>query len=367
MKLNRFRIAILVIAVAMLVTGVVVQQSIRKEQRRYVDQWVHERNRVNLQATPEQNNARIRDALLMKEATVIPLLLRDLRRADSSMEIFWQWVQSKGLDRYAPWLRVNDQAGTGRIEAALAFRLLGSHGLPAVPSLWENFDRSRSRGGDRELIETAITLAVLAGDQPETESRLGCLTNHGHPKIQLEGWVLAAAMNPSNSIAREEVRRRLMPDEETPIPALNTSYVLGELGKTGASLAPMVRLAVAKTYLSWPVPGLARAAHSLWRADGNPDLALQVAHRVWQEFVQQLQPGQRPADAGPFTDDSRNGIYQVAMILGSIPEVAKEMCPLLMSMPAKDTNRAVALKCLEALEPGDNRRPTESRSSHTNN
>lgn len=346
MKLNRLRIAILLSAAALLVGGVVVQQRIRAQHRRYVDQWVHERSHVNLQETPEQNAARIRDALLKDESNVIPLLLEDLRRSDSYMEVIWRWVQSNGLGRYARWLRGDNQAGTYRIQAAMALRLLGTHALPALPTLWENFDRITSRSGDGELTETALTLAVLAGQRSETLSRLGRLTNHGNPKIQLEGWVFIAVLNPSNSIARDEVRQRLMPAEESPIPALNTSYILGELGASGASMAPMVRMAVAKTYFSWPVPGLARAAHSLWKADGNPDLALQVFHRVWQEFIQQMPPGEQPADAGPGTDNSRNTVYQVAMVLGSIPEVAKEMRPLLLSMPTRDPEREVAIRCL---------------------
>ncbi len=349
MKLNRLRIAILLSAAALLVAAVVVQQRTQAQHRRYVDQWVHERSRVNRQATPEQNNERIRDALLKEETTVIPLLLEDLRRADSYTEFIWRWVQSNGLGRYVPWLRANNHADTYRIQATLSLRLLGTNGLPALPTLWESFDHITFRSGDAELTETALTLAMLAGQRSETVSRLGRLTNHGNPKIQLEGWVLTAALNPSNSIAREEVRRRLMPAEETPIPAFTTSYILGELGPPGASLAPMVRLAVAKTYLSWPVPGLARAAHSLWRADGNPDLALQVVHRVWQEFIQQLQPGEQPSDAGTITGNSRSTFYQIATVLGSIPEVAKEMRPLLMSMPTRDPERDVALRCLEPV------------------
>ena len=352
MKLNSFRIGLLLGAAALLMAWVVVQQRVRARQRRYVNQWVHERSRMDSNATREQNEARIRAALIREEKTVIPLLLEDIQRAEPYDEVIWRWLSSKGLGRYLQWLRRNETASPYRIEAIKALRLMGTNGLSALPTLWQHFDRSTAGIYGAEINETALTLAVLAGHLPETASRLGQLTNDRHAELQLTGWILTAALIPSNSVAHEEIRWRLTPAEETPIPALDTSLVLGELGASGASVAPMVRAAIAKSYLSWPLFGLARVAHALWRADGNPDFALQSVHRAWQEFSRQLQPDEQPADAGPITDISRSTIYQMAKELGSIPEVAKEMRPLLMSMPTSDPEREVALKCLEPVGRG---------------
>jgi hypothetical protein len=352
MPLNARQTTLLVALTSFAIGAIVTRQLASGRRHQDLDFWVHEHRREGLNSTPDRLRARQKAFLLDHRDEAIPYLLRDLHRQDSAIELFHRWMLSRGWGRFAGWFQPIKSSSEYRNEAAVSLRLLGAHGRPAIPALWQCYSNATRLGWGPyhlEMMSMATTLAVLDGTNQETVSVLSQMTNSSRAMERIPGWVIAASFGPTHGWAVDSLRKELMPDQESALPALTASQWIGDIGPPAAHLTPLVRSAIARTYLSWPLTGLAVAAHRLWLADGDPQLALQVVRRAWTEFTQQLDGHIPPKDAGPNTEYTRASLYELAWRLGSIPEVARELRPLIDSLPASDPDREAALRCLEAI------------------
>ncbi len=352
MHLSPRKTILLVALISFAVGGIVTRQLLANRKHQDLEYWVHALHPEGPDTTTDQLRARQKAFLLEHQDVAIPYLIQDLHRQDSTVEALHRWAVSQGWGRFAGWLEVRKPSSAYRTEASVALRLLGTNSRPALPALWQCYSNATRLGWGpfyREMLSMAATLAVLDGTHHETVSILSQMTNSGRAMERIPGWVISAAFEPTHTSAVESLRRELQPDQESALPALTASQMIGDIGPPAAPLTPLVRAAIARTYLSWPLTGLAVASHRLWLADGDPQLALQVVRRAWSEFTQQLGANTPPKDAGPSTENARASIYELARRLGSIPEVARELRPLIDSMPASDKDRDAALRCLEPI------------------
>ena len=352
MHLTARQTTLLVALVSFAIGGIVTRQLLAKRKHQELEFWVHTHHWEGLDATADQFQARQKAFLLEHRDAALPYLIRELQRQDSTIEVVHRWMLSRGWGRFAGWLEPRKLSSIARSEAAGSLRLLGTNSQPALSALWQCYSNATSRGWGpyyREMLSMATTLAVLDGTHLETVSILSQMTNSSRAMERIPGWVIAASFGPNNTSAVESLRKELMPDPDSALPALTASQMIGDIGPPAAHLTPLVRTAIARTYLSWPLTGLAVASHRLWLADGDPQLALQVVRRAWSEFTQRLDADTPPKNAGPITEMDRASIYELARWLGSIPEVAQELRPLILSMPDADKDRETALRCLDPI------------------
>lgn len=308
--------------------------------------WLETVVATNRQLTPDQIRAQLQSTLLSNRDIVIPILMRDLRRQPTFFDAAGRWITANSFNLWR-W-RPSREAEDVRTRAASLLGQLGTNAEIASPQLWSNLHRALDRQPNgREARQIAMALILIHRNHPESLTELISLTNF--QRIELIGTLLWTSVEPTNSLALKSLQRLLSLDPQMYSSLIETAEVLERLGPFAALAASDLKLALAKSYLDWPLSGLARMAHATWRADGNPDLALQVLRRSWLEFEQERKAANQETNRAEISSGALDGVYEVVRRLGSIPEVAREIRPLLTSLPPNSPGIREALKCLEPV------------------
>lgn len=306
------------------------------------------------QVTPEQRYAEFQQFFHDRREWIVPHLMDDLLQRDSFLDRFVRtnkvgWLNF--LVRRTLFFGGNTRrsASVLREKARIALRYLGTNAEPAIPILLGE-SQIPTTGGENpeaEAISTLTTLIILGQTPPAVIQTARLLTNSVRIANQVGSLVVLVAASPTDSIPRETLRQVLLTTNLPVIRCIPALAVMENLGPLAAPAAPILKAAVAKSYLDWPLTALNRAAHAIWAANGDAELAVQAAERTWAEYDQNRASG--------LDTDSLNAVSGTLQTLGSIPEVAEKMLPRILTLPEGPV-RAQALKFLEPI-PGSNLKP----------